>query len=80
MKKLLLSLIALHASMCFAQPRAEMVPGRLIVKFKSAAYEQAAQARPAMRTQGVTAAKTLSVGLAGIDKLNEQHKAVSMYR
>jgi gliding motility-associated-like protein len=33
-----------------------------------------------MRTQGVTAAKTLSVGLAGIDKLNEQHKAVSMYR
>jgi gliding motility-associated-like protein len=57
-----------------------MVPGRLIVKFKPDAYEQAAQSRPAMRTQGVTATKTLSVGLAGIDKLNEQHKAVSMYR
>ena len=65
---------------CFAQPQAGIIPGRLIVKFKPAAHEQAVQARPAMRTQGIAAAKTLSVGLAGVDKLNEQHKAVSMYR
>ncbi|MDR0692302.1 MAG: S8 family serine peptidase, partial [Prevotellaceae bacterium] len=73
-------LVALHATVCLAQPKAGVVSGRLIVKFKPAAYEQAVQTRPAMRTQGVTAAKTLTIGLAGIDKLNEQHKAVSMYR
>jgi gliding motility-associated-like protein len=79
-KFFLLSLIVFGVTVCSAQPRAEMVPGRLIVKFKPAAYEQAVQARPAMRTQGIATTKALSVGLAGVDKLNEQHKAVSMYR
>jgi gliding motility-associated-like protein len=80
MKKLLLFLLALHASMCVAQSQASVVPGRLIVKFKPAAYGQAVQAHPAMQTQGLAAAKTLSVGLAGVDKLNARYKAVSMYR
>jgi gliding motility-associated-like protein len=79
-KLFLLLLIAFRITVCLAQPHADIVSGRLIVKFKPAAYEQAVQARPAMRTQGLTAAKTLSIGLIGVDKLNEQHKAVSMYR
>ncbi|MDR2449712.1 MAG: S8 family serine peptidase [Prevotellaceae bacterium] len=65
---------------CVAQTQAAVVPGRLIVKFKPAAYEQVVQITPTIRTQGVTAAKTLSVGLVGVDKLNVQHKAASMYR
>jgi gliding motility-associated-like protein len=76
----IIALLIVGITAVTAQPRAEVVSGRLIVKFKSAAYAQAVQAHPVMRTQGVTAAKTLSVGLAGVDRLNEQHKAVSMYR
>jgi gliding motility-associated-like protein len=82
MKKLFLfSLIAFGVIVCSAQPKATVVPGRLIMKFKPEAYEQAAQFQPAMRTQGITAAtKTLSVGLPTIDALNQKYKATQMRR
>ena len=63
-----------------AQGREKIIPGKILVKFKTAPYEQVIKAQPQLKTQGITAMQPLSLGLPGIDALNRTYNATRMRR
>jgi gliding motility-associated-like protein len=81
MKRLSIILLFLFSVLlCMAQDRGKTIPGKILIKFKTAPHEQIIQAQPQLATQGVTATQPLSLGLASIDALNREYKATRMQR
>jgi gliding motility-associated-like protein len=81
MKRLtIILLFSFSALLCMAQAREKTVPGKILIKFKTASHEQVIQAQPQLAMQGITVMQPLSLGLESIDALNKEYKSTRMQR